>query len=77
MKKPTPLDPARDGDARRSGRSPRRASTGRVSQELDALITKCLDEGMEFVDVETGQTVTSNEELERISRTGSEKDGSE
>ena len=77
MKKPTPHDPARDEDARRSGRAPSRAPTGRVSQELDALLTKCLDEGMEFVDVETGQTVTSNEELERISRTGSDKDGSE
>ena len=35
-------------------------------EDIDKLISECLEEGMEFVDIETGQVVSSVEELEAI-----------
>ena len=44
--------------------------TGPIFPEhIDKLISECLEEGMEFVDIETGQVVRSIEELEAIHET--------
>ena len=44
--------------------------TGPIFPEhIDKLISECLEEGMEFVDIETGQVVRSVEELEAIHET--------
>jgi len=44
--------------------------TGPVFPEhIDKLISECLEDGMEFVDIETGQVVRSVEELEAIHET--------